>query len=288
MQLYALDNHATLVAANHASRLHNYFCIECRSLVRVRGGIHRQKHYYHLDSDRSCRLRVKSMEHLQTQCYIQNEIGIEDCSLECRFPEINRIADVVWHSKNLIFEIQCSPITADEVNARNADYRKKGFQVIWILHDKRYNQKKIAAMEMILRKSPYYYTNIDTEGIGFVYDQFDVFHKGMREDCLYPLKIDIKNPIPIQENKSLTYLPLMVQNRIQHWPIYFTDDLISRSIQNQEIFVSYLSQASQSESKYFPALPNRAYRDIVLDFFFYWIVRPYYLFFQMLLEKACK
>src|SRR5262249_7520278 len=120
----------------------------------------------------------KSLVHLQTQRYIQKELP--GCQLEKRFPSVNRIADVVCEEKKLVFEIQCSYITAREIEERNIDYSSLGYRVIWILHDRLYNQFHLTAAEYFLESSPRYFANIDEEGNGYIYDQWDWIEKGRR------------------------------------------------------------------------------------------------------------
>src|SRR6267154_4270196 len=107
MQLYALDI-TTPVLASNAERNKNYICPECLSSVRVRGGPARQTHFYHLSLPKQCRQHEKSPEHLQMQLKLLDLLGF-DAQMEYHFPTIQRIADVAWTSKKIVFEIQCSP-----------------------------------------------------------------------------------------------------------------------------------------------------------------------------------
>ena len=140
MQLFALDENDQLVPAQRAVRQRTYICLECGKNVRLRGGVHRQIHYYHIEPIRSCKLAGKSLIHLNVQFYMQSILPQGDSALEHRFPRIRRIADVVWISQKIVFEIQVSLITAEEVLQRNRDYLSQGYRVVWILHEKRYNK----------------------------------------------------------------------------------------------------------------------------------------------------
>lgn len=275
MQLYALNDQNTLIAANHAIKQKNYVCFECKSLVRLRGGLHRQKHFYHLDPNRSCKLGGKSLLHLQVQCHLQQLLP--DCLLEHRFPKINRIADVVWTSKKLIFEVQVSPITAEEIIQRNHDYSLMGFQVIWILHDKRFNRFQVSAAEEVLINRPHYFTNIDIKGRGVIYDQLQWKDKGVRKKKERPLIIDLSQPLkPI---RSIYKIPKIIDDRLKSWPISFSGDLICQA-QDPDY---------RSTLRSYIALEETIKPKITLKSLFQrWIIRPYYIFFQILLEKACR
>jgi competence protein CoiA len=285
MQLHALDQKNQLTFAKRALKHTDYFCLECQGIVRLRGGIHRQDHFYHLQSNQSCRLNAKSMIHIQLQYYFFNRLPREDCLLEHRFPEINRIADVYWVSEKLIFEIQCSPISKDEVEQRNKDYRSLGLNVVWVLHDMRFNQWRISAAEMFLGRHPHYYTNMDAVGNGIVYDQYQLIHQGIRHIKMEPLPVDLicrKEITKTDFNKM--QIPELILGRMRHWPFCFKGDMIELYLQNEEL--SYLNEAFQHEKNFGDEKQNSV--SLIRRLFWKFILRPYFLFFQILLEKCCR
>lgn len=158
-----------LIAAVNAKRSTNYFCTECRKILRIRGGLYKRLHFYHLDPSPSCRLNGKSATHLAVQCHIQKLFSPLDLQLEKKFDAIDRIADCYLPSQNLIFEIQCSPISAEEVKRRNRDYAKLKLKVVWVLHDRRFHRFRLTAAEYFLRSWPHYYTNMNEKGQGIIY-----------------------------------------------------------------------------------------------------------------------
>jgi competence protein CoiA len=286
MQLYALDKSGNLISSQSADKQTNYYCLECQGVVRLRGGTHRQNHFYHLDITPSCRQNGKSLIHLQVQYYIQKNLPEEESVIEMRFPQINRIADVVWISQKIVFEVQCSWITQAEVMERNLDYLSIGYQVVWILHDNRFNQSTISAAEIFLRPLHLYYTNIDENGEGNIYDQFDLVHEGMRKQRLSPLPIKIS-----QLNRQLSLerkIPSFIQKRLEQLPFAFEGDLLDRVCKPHwsSQTMDYIQIAFNLEETLKPG-DKRA--PIALKTIFYdYFLNPYLLFFQMLLEKACK
>jgi len=178
MQLTALKN-SRIIFAHLAERQTDYLCPECFQTVRLRKGPHRKAHFYHACSTKICYQSQKTMLHLQAQSFFQNYF-LGKAYLEYPFPTISRIADVYVPSQKLVFEIQCSPITSKEVKNRNADYKKLGISVIWILHDQRFNQKKLSLAEAYLRKRQSYFTNIDADGKGEFYDQIEWIRNNRR------------------------------------------------------------------------------------------------------------
>jgi competence protein CoiA len=206
MQLYALDNHRPILA-HHAKKGVLYRCPECLNFLQLRGGPHRQIHFYHLKSHRLCRQHQKSLTHLQVQWTIQSLLPQEEATLEHSFPPIGRIADICWENRNMIFEVQCSPISLEEAKNRCKDYKRIGLTPIWILHDRRYfNKKRMSAAESYLRKEELcFFTNIDEKGRGVIYDQQEFCQRGLRLFRGVKAKVDLYAPmkIPPFENSPL-------------------------------------------------------------------------------------
>jgi len=275
MQLFAYDDQKKVISASHANKQIDYFCLECAGIVRRRGGIHRHTHFYHLSSGKSCRQNGKSMEHLQVQFAIRNKISEEECLLEHPFLTINRIADVVWKTKGIVFEIQCSPITAQEVKERNQDYQSQGFRVVWILHDKRFNQRRLSAAEQFLLDQPHYFTNMDEEGCGIIYDQHETI--GIKREKLWgPHPIDVAEYKEIQE-KDQSQIKSWLIPRIKR-EIYFSGDLLSHFLSDPSQF-----DFIKEEEKPVTFTLRKAFNVIRHTF-----IRAYSLFFQVILERACK
>lgn len=196
MQLYALDKNEKLTFVGHAQRKGVYHCVECRAPVRVRGGVHRRLHFYHSEGRRVCGQSGKGLAHLQTQLALQRALGEESCSLEQPFPKISRIADVVhWPSKR-VFEVQCSPISLQEVQERNRDYGREGWSVQWVLHDQRFNRLRLGEAELWLRQQGALWSSVTATGEGEIYDQPERIKKGKR--------VRRGKPAPVQVGESFT------------------------------------------------------------------------------------
>lgn len=283
MQLYALDQNLNVIHAKNAKKHCDYRCLECKSFVRLRGGIHRQNHFYHIFQTSSCKQSGKSMEHLQVQLFLQKELECADLQLEKRFNEIGRIADAVWLSKKIVFEVQCSPIPLDEVRSRNLDYQKLGYFVIWILHEKNFNQKNVSAAEDFLQPSHHYFTNMDANGLGFIYDQFDLFEKGRRIFSSKPFIIDLKQFMQNDFYVKNHPLPSPLLQKIQSQVSFFKGDLIDYCKSD------YFSQSTFSQA--LAILELRKPRKLTIPQFLLhllksYIIRPYNIFIRILLEKA--
>lgn len=279
MQLLARKSDGSLILARNAKKHHPYECLECKGDVRLRGGLHRQLHFYHFEPSPFCRQHQKGMVHIQLQLHLQSLLG-EDCLLEHQMPEINRIADVAWPAKKVVFEIQFSPISAQEVRERNRDYQKLGWTVVWILHDRRFNQSRHSAAEQWLRTGTHYYTNINETGNGIIYDQFDAFHKGWRHYRLKELPIDVKD---IKIMKPAYTKIQLIKTRLEHWPVYFAGDLVD--LTHTQSHPEYLQQVHEKE-KLIDAEKRK--EGSVLKSIYSTLSGFYKFFFHHLLEKMCR
>lgn len=274
MQLYAFDEIESIISAEHAVKQRDYICFECRGIVRLRSGAHRQKHFYHLKSENSCYLSGKSLTHIQVQMALYKLLP--NCVLEQRFPEINRIADVVWIKEKIIFEVQCSSIKGEEVIERNKNYGSLGYEVVWILHDQRYNRWRVTAAESVLRNCPHYFTNMNEDGEGIIYDQFDIILNGMRHHKQSPLPINVSTPL---RTHGLSWGFKLTRERFTNWAIRFDGDLTTLLVNDP-----YIVKAMEVEKSLTPKKEPQTWRSIVHKY----LIRPYFILFQILLERACK
>lgn len=287
MQLYALDHCGKVIFAGSAHKHLDYQCAECQKRVRLRGGLHRQNHFFHLEPNSHCRMNGKGMVHLQVQLRLQNLLPPNEVKMEYRFEEINRIADIAWISKKIVFEIQCSPILAVEVEQRNEDYRGAGWQVAWILHDKRYNQWRLTAAEQVLEAIPHYFTDINAEGQGIIYDQYEVIEKGIRRRTMSPLQIDLVQFYTVYTHMTHIQYSKAVNYRLRHWGLGFRGDLVDLEMRKWD--KSYLNKVRELELE----MRNGNQKELsiwqkVKEVIYLSIVRPYFLFFQIVLEKMSK
>lgn len=274
MHLFALDPTGRIIAAKQASKQQNYICLECRGVVRRRGGVHRVPHFFHLNPPETCRQQGKSLVHLQVQIQLQSSLPEGEVQLEYAFPSISRIADVAWLNKKIIFEVQCSFISPEEIRERQEDYHSQGFTVIWILHDFRYNQWRLTAAEDFLDGYPHYFTNITAEGQGCIYDQYQLIRRGIRHKKLLSLKIDPSRPIQFDE-ESQDPIPLLLKNR-RNWPLYFEGDAWDQKEQYEEVLADF------NERSEVPSFIQLIY--IIGSF----LKEVYGIAFRTLLERICK
>lgn len=284
MQLFALDHEGKIIFAKNAQKQQSYFCPECKGFVRVRGGIHRQIHFYHLEVSRDCRQSGKSLEHLNVQMYFLKYLPKNECFLEKRFPEINRIADVVWDPQQLIFEVQCSPISHEEVLGRNKDYQKLGYEVVWILHDQRFNQNRPSAAEYFLHGLPHFFTNINEKGEGEIYDQLSFFKGGFRIKISKFYTVDIRRPQNVLSVNSIKKIGIdLVRYRMLKKNLYFSGDVVDSYFNKNLEDIEFLQKSQIQENVSLCSQIRNALKKHLKH-----IKNFYHLIFQLILERACK
>lgn len=230
MALFA-SNGEDPINAWDASPEKPYWCLACKAPLRLRKGLFRFPHFSHLSSTPSCRLYSKSKRHFLAQLALQKKLPLGEALLEIHFPSIRRIADVCWEKKKIVFEIQCSPISEQEVKERIEEYNSLGYEVVWILDERRFNKKRLSKAENFLRtRSLSYFLE---KGNSFtVYDQLETLHLSQRLKKGGKTAIDvskIKTSIQIDATKPL---PKNLKKRIQLCKYFFENDWISRSEKN--------------------------------------------------------
>lgn len=249
MQIYAYDDEGqeqvAHLAAQGAEKTGNYWCLECHERLALRSGPFVRSHFYHLKSERPCRHRAKTATHLEIQSRLLQLLPPGEAKSEVHFPKISRIADLVWEKEKIIFEVQVSFITYEEVASRNQAYGSLGYQVVWILHESRFNRRRVTAAEASLLSSPHYYTDIDARGVGSFYDQFSYHFKGQRVLRLFRRPVDLNSPL--REGALLSLPPLMAKARMA-WPLYFEGDIRHRPPTDPY----HLNRAYEMEKKLLP------------------------------------
>lgn len=204
-----------------------YSCIECGSPLKLRPGRY-FPHFYHVTQSKTCRLHSKSEDHLIVQLQLKKILSGEIIDLEKPFLNINRVADLVWERRKLIFEIQCSTLNFTEIDQRIFDYAQKGYNVIWLLDDRVFNRKNLLFLEERARLKGAYFFKF-SKLRSFFYDQFELFYKDKRVKKGKPLLIDLKYPKQPPKQTPSSKIPLFLSQRIAMCRIYFAKDLIDRA-----------------------------------------------------------
>lgn len=230
MAFFAVDED-DLIYACDATTGKIYWCLECFCPVKKRIG--KRPHFYHLKARPSCRLYSKAENHLLAQLEIQKQFPSGEILIEKPFRDIRRVADACFEKRKIIFEIQSSPITENEVEKRNADYRSIGYETIWFLDDKRYNQRFLRPAESYLRTHGAYYFTIQKGMFTGFYDQFEIFFERKREIKGRALRLNIQK---IFERPPLFFDPKMIPEQIVNLKtnVYLEGDRLHTTLQNRE------------------------------------------------------
>ena len=291
MQLYAFDDKDRLIPANSAHKHHNYFCPGCKNAVRLRAGLYRRHHYYHVSGEKKCNGKGKGIKHLQLQHYLQKLIPNDDGILEKNFPAINRTADVVWEKEKIIFEIQCSSISADEVEARNYDYQSLSYTVIWILHDHRFNKKRPSAAEIFLRNLPHYYASIGKNETINIYDQFSILGKNFYRYIVTQLLTNLSSPKHLPEAISCRkVISKTIQKKLKNSTLCFDGDILYTMFlgTDKSLSLKLKSKIMLAVAKYESKDGNKKFLCFLKMAFNTVIKQPYRIIFNSILERVCK
>ena len=209
MQRYAFSQDGERIEAAAAMGQVDYRCPECGGVVRVRKGEERVPHFFHRNEGLSCRLRLKDGLHQTVQSWLVRQLSPESCVCECHFPQISRVADVAFFPQKIVFEVQVSPISAEEAIARTRDYWRLGWHVIWLLHVQTYGRAAASSFEASLGPIPHYFTSIGWGG-GSTWDEVSVVRGSRRQWLFFPPKRQKLEEV----NVSILRLP---SDRIPDW-----------------------------------------------------------------------
>lgn len=242
MQLFALKND-DIISVKVAEKGEIFSCLECGEPLRVRKGFFKTAHFYHVKENIWCRQSGKGKDHLFVQTYLLALLGKKGV-MERRFNSIRRIADIVWESKKIIFEIQCSPICEEEVEAREQDYRSLGYAIVWLLKEGVFNRRKVSGGEMAMRSYPSIFFKLEKNKKIFFYDQFEMFTSSKRsfsgEKCAVNPLVPMLMP-PLQRIK-IKKLPNFIFNRLKAHPLYFSGDLIDLMLKDPKGLIAFKLQ----------------------------------------------
>lgn len=239
MQRFAFSKDGMYIEATDALHGVDHVCPECHGNVRVRRGEERSPHFFHRTEGSSCHLRQKEGIHRAVQTWLLHSLGEENCTCECYFPTICRVADLAFHSKKIIFEVQVSPITPDEAMNRTLDYWGIGWHVIWLLHAVRYGKSHASPFEKILLGVPHYFTDIGYKS-GCIWDELSSVRGSRRVWYTIPplrKKIDIPSIEILRDPTALfssSRFPKTAydctENRRMSWTCHFENDFLSIEI----------------------------------------------------------
>ena len=123
------------------------------------------------------------------------------------------------------------PLTEKEGEMRVRDYKSGGYDVIWLLDDKRYNKRVVRPAEDYLRKGSAYYMTLRRGLSSEYYDQFEVFAEGARVRKGRRMPIDLRNirRMPkVSFNEELFPKQIVQLNCAR----YFAGDRMDRALKN--------------------------------------------------------
>ena len=138
------------------------------------------------------------------------------------------------------------------ISSTSLDYERLGFRVIWVLHDKHFNKKMLSRAEAFLRKKTCYYSNLDANGKGEIYDQFERLSHRWRRYKSKPFPIDLSHPSLM--SLSLKEAPPYIEQRTRGWSLYHRGDIVDLFLSGK-LSSSLLEKRRDAQTK--PSLKQR-------------------------------
>ena len=162
---------------------------------------------------------------------IKQAIQVRLPSLESHifFPNIQHASHLVWLKKQIAFQIQDRPISLQQACHIQSAYRSLGFQLVWILDKRYFNQKNPSLTEHFLRSQIAYFASLDAKQHVMIYDQFEIISQGKRLFQSPPLPIDLSHPFYLKAPFDLSPFKLpWLKKRLSSYSLFFRGDLIDR------------------------------------------------------------
>jgi competence protein CoiA len=247
---FAFNAKRLIIPISRAEKNVFYTCVECGKKLIPK--LNAQSPHFAHAQEGVCRQTGTSLTHTQTQRYLQALFPCGTCFLEYPFPKLGRIADVYCPKRKFVFEIQCSPISIEEVEKRNGDYGSLGLQVIWILHTGRYNPKRFGNLQKAIQHIPHYYSCIDENQKGFIFDLHPITKKALRVDF---------SALPRRPRFFYIEKHPLETLRTKKWKVSFRGDLLWRLDHNQ------IPELPSPRVNPYPSLVRRVLKKLIMDRF---------------------
>jgi competence protein CoiA len=287
MGLYAYKDELLVYAMEAVPQL-TYRCAGCGGRVRVRKGPSRIPHFYHLLRAPSCRLYSKSEDHLLAQLWLQKVLPAGEVILEKPFIDILRIADVSWEPQKIVFELQCSLLSPKEAEDRMEDYKTAGYQVVWILDDRIFNQRILRPAEQFLRLTSCYYATLRKEAPIF-YDQFEILTRQTRIKRGRHLNVQIQKPYRIPSfSWEEDRFPSQIHQKTANTNLYFQGDLIHRALLSETVPALAFSMQNLVALERMSAKTVRREASLFKKIITKLVLEPFGFLMLFLLEKAAR
>lgn len=112
-----------------------FFCPECKREVGLRKGKIKIHHFYHIKKF-DCLVSPESQIHLEIKFKLYKYLKTIYNKVELEYRIGDRISDVFYinmKNKKVVYEVQKSKLSLDEVKKRTESYKNQNIYVIWLL-----------------------------------------------------------------------------------------------------------------------------------------------------------
>lgn len=136
--------------------------------------------------------------HKIVQLHLLELYRADGAKAEVSFFSSKRRADVYVPGKGIVFEIQVSKISVEEVRGRITDYESLGIDIVWILDMNTFDPENPTAVEKYLQKRNRYYCSLFENSVHF----FDITPYETSKSLLCtPFEVEIDTLTPLIHTK---------------------------------------------------------------------------------------
>ncbi|MDR2832792.1 MAG: competence protein CoiA [Streptococcaceae bacterium] len=122
----------------------SFFCPSCGEKVKLKIGIVRIPHFAHLSGSQCVAFcENESPEHLELKRIISD--WSDEIKLEVYFPQLKQRPDALLNK--ICLEIQCSSLSIERLIERTNNYKRHGYQVLWLLGHKFSFKKRLSSLQ---------------------------------------------------------------------------------------------------------------------------------------------
>ena len=120
----------------------SYSCPNCQKELKIRNGKQGKKHFYHIPIDKTNESKIHLSAKEGLLFWLKENVPNGNWGAERYIKKIKARPDISGRIKGkpVIFEIQHSPLTANELNRRTLKYSELGIYTIWVIPEEEFKR----------------------------------------------------------------------------------------------------------------------------------------------------
>lgn len=132
---YALDKNLNEIDLKNSLYGEEYTCPNCKQKIKARKAKSGKKHFYHIPTNKTNESQLHLNAKKELLSWLKKENSSGNWGEERYIKKIKARPDISGRINGIpvVFEIQHSPLTAEELNRRTLKYSKLGIYTIWVI-----------------------------------------------------------------------------------------------------------------------------------------------------------